>query len=81
MGRSLGQRERQTPRETLRSLKWGFKDTHPRGGGQRLMEKGRELGHGKEQNLAPAGARSPALEVTLGIFIGKVRRQDCSPIL
>ena len=32
MGGSLGQRERQTPRETLRSLKWGCKDTHPQGG-------------------------------------------------
>lgn len=45
------------------------------------MEKGRELGHGKEQNLAPAGAPPPALEATLGVFIGKMRRQDCSPVL
>lgn len=45
------------------------------------MEKGRKLGHGKEQNLAPVGARPPALEVTLGFFIGEMRRQDCFPIL
>lgn len=45
------------------------------------MEKGREPGHGKEQNLAPVGAPPPALKATLGIFIGKMRRQDCSPLL
>lgn len=41
-----------------------------------MMEEGRALGLGKEETLAPTGALPPALEMTLGIFIGKMRRQD-----
>lgn len=78
MGGSLGQRDRQTPRETLRFQKWGHRAAHSlsaRDG----WGSGRNWGLGRRR--APVRALPPALGVALSILKSKMRKQDGSRTL